>query len=448
MVPDEAPILMARRIRSGAAEPERPAGLLPDSPHPWVQLRSVSFHPFVYDRMVSHADPKAAPGDIVAVYDKHGQIFGHGLYNPRSRIAIRVLSHEASPIDEGFWRQRIAAAVRLRRETLRLDDVTDAYRLIHAEGDGLSGLIVERYADHLVFELFSLGMYQRVGMLAEFMAEELSLRSVSEGDGDRKGRDAGRDSREGGCEKGLSHQRWKRVVRADASIEQVEGFSVTDELSTGRTSVTVREHGVRFRVDMARGHKTGFFCDQRDNRRLLATLCRDADVLDMCCYSGGFGLYAKVLGGAREVTSVDLDEQALALARDNANLNQVRIRHVHADAFPYLRQMAANQRPFDVIVLDPPKLIGSRDEFADGRQKYLDLNKLALQIMRPGGVLLTCSCSGLLSREDFVDVVRQAARITNRRAVLFNSTGSGGDHPIALDCPETSYLKALWLRVL
>jgi 23S rRNA (cytosine1962-C5)-methyltransferase len=136
------------------------------------------------------------------------------------------------------------------------------------------------------------------------------------------------------------------------------------------------------------------------------------------------------------------------LARDNANLNQVRVRYVHADVYPYLRQMIANGRTFDVVVLDPPKLIATREELSEGRQRYLDMNKLALQVVRCGGVLLTCSCSGLLSPEAFLDVIRQAARITARRPVVFNTSGAAGDHPIALDCPETSYLKAVWLRVL
>ncbi len=212
--------------------------------------------------------------------------------------------------------------------------------------------------------------------------------------------------------------------------------------------VTIREHGVRYRVDVVEGHKTGFFCDQRENRLRLAQLARDATVLDLCCYTGGFGLCAAKLGKAREVCGVDLDAAAIAVARENANLNQVRVDFVFADAFTYMRQMLVNRRQFDVVVLDPPKLAASRLEYEDALRKYFDLNQLAAQMVRPGGVLLTCSCSGLVSREVFTDTVHRAARHAGRRLQMFDFTGAGPDHPVALVCPESAYLKALWLRVL
>ncbi|MBN2447623.1 MAG: class I SAM-dependent rRNA methyltransferase, partial [Phycisphaerae bacterium] len=214
------------------------------------------------------------------------------------------------------------------------------------------------------------------------------------------------------------------------------------------TSTVIREHGIRYRVEMAAGHKTGFFCDQRDNRLRFARLCRDADVLDCCCYSGGFGLCAKLIGEAREVTSVDLDEAALETARQNINLNQTRISLVHSDAFAYLRQMFANQRQYDAIVLDPPKLAISRRDYDDALRKYEDLNTLAVQIVRPGGTLLTCSCSGMVSAATFVEMVQRAARRTRRKIQIFDQTGAASDHPIMPNCPESAYLKALWLRVM
>ena len=166
--------------------------------------------------------------------------------------------------------------------------------------------------------------------------------------------------------------------------------------------MTVEENGVRFRVHFEGGHKTGFFCDQRENRLRLAGFCRDRSVLDVCCYTGGFGLYALVKGEARDVTCVDLDEKAVALARENANANQVRPSFVHADAFGYMRQMNANGRTFGVVVLDPPKLIPGRLDVATGKRKYFDLNVLAMGLVEPGGMLLTCSCSGLLPPEEFL----------------------------------------------
>lgn len=404
----------------------------PDAQSPWVQLRAATLHPFIYKKMIRQADPAARPGDVVTLYDKSGRFFGRGLYNPRSQIVVRLLSADAAPVDTAFWRARLEQALALRRQ-LRLDDVTDAYRLVHSEGDGLSGLIVERYADCLVFELFSLGMFQRCHDFRDLLITLLGPPRVL----DRPARHPAA---------------WRSVMRADARVERLEGFRVPSAAHQLPASddgrVVIREHGVRYRVDVKHGHKTGFFCDQRDNRRRLAALCHDATVLDLCCYTGGFALCALKLGGARAVTGVDLDETAIAAARENANLNQVRVDFVYADAFTYMRQMLALGRQFDVVVLDPPKLATYRVEVDDALRKYHDLNHLALQCVRLGGVLLTCSCTGLVSPTAFLDAVQRAAHHAGRRLQLFERTSAGPDHPIMLNCPESAYLKALWFRVL
>lgn len=396
---------------------------------PWVLLRSASNHPFIYQKMVRGADPSARPGDVVSVYDKSGAFFGRGLYNPRSQIVVRMLTHADAPIDDAFWRQRLSSAIELRRQ-LRLDEVTDAYRLVHAEGDGLSSLIVERYADALVFEVFSLGMFKLYEPLAGMLTELLGPPTRS----DRPDRAA---------------ERWRTFLRADERIQSIEGFRLPRHtLAAGDERLVIREHGVRFRVDIRRGHKTGFFCDQRDNRSRLAALCRDANVLDLCCYTGGFSLYAKARGGAASVTGVDLDENAVAIARENANLNGVRIDFVHADAFTYVRQMLANRRQFDVVVLDPPKLVSSREEYDDGLRKYNDFNALAIQVVRRGGLFVTCSCSGLVSPIAFRETVSRAANRAGRMLQIFAEHGAGGDHPVMMNCPESAYLKTLWCRVV
>ncbi len=402
----------------------------PGARSPWVLLRSATQHPFIYQKMVRGADPAAQPGDIVHVYDRSGALFGRGLYNPRSQIAVRMLTHADVEIDDAFWRGRLEQAVALRRE-LRLDDVTDAYRLVHAEGDGLSGLIVERFADCLVFEIFSLGMHRQVEKLDTLLREVLGPPARV----DRPG-PAGP---------------WRTFVRADARVEALEGFRASSRGDAGPGSherLIIREHGIRYRVDVVGGHKTGFFCDQRDNRQRLAALCRDATVLDLCCYTGGFALCARKLGAAREVTGVDLDEKAIAIARENANLNQCRVDFVFADAFAYVRQMLANRRTFDVVILDPPKLVLTRDEYLEGLRKYSDFNALALQVVRPGGLLLTCSCSGLVSPAAFREMVGRAAQRANRRVQVFDERGAAPDHPVMLSCPESAYLKTLWCRVL
>lgn len=383
---------------------------------PRADLRSAAYHTFIYKRMMRQVSDDARPGDIVAVYDKQGQLFGHGLYNPRSAITLRMLSFGDRPIDDDFWRETIGRAVSLRRDLMQLDGQSDACRLIHAEGDGLSGLIVDRYGDVLSVEVFSLGMWLRAEELVGFI-HELA---------------------------GTKHH----LITADQRAQQQEGFSARPIVSDGCPgTVKITEHGVRFRVQFAEGHKTGFFCDQRANRRRLAEWVGGGELLDLCSYSGGFGLYAKVLGKADSVTCVDLDEDAVAMARKNADLNSVRVQTVHSDAFIYMRQMLQNNRQFETVVLDPPKLIFGRNDTGEGRAKYFDLNKLAAALVQPGGLLLTCSCSGAMSRDEFVHVVLGAVRHAGRTCQILDITGAGADHPISPYCPESSYLKAVWLRI-
>jgi len=425
-------------------------------PYPWARLRSASGHPFVYQRMIGQVDPAARPGDVVAVYDKQDRFFGHGFYHDRSQIALRMLSYEPDPIDEAFFRDRLARAIEWRRRLIG-DDPTDAFRLVHAEGDGLSGLIAERYADWIAIEVFSLGIFQRLDLVKRLLSELLAARpaSASASSLDPEPRTLNPEPSLNpeprtlpATSKRSEDGNPRFVVRADEHVERIEGFAVPALASDAvPPTVTIRENGLRFRVDLRAGHKTGFFCDQRDNRRRLAGLCRGAEVLDACCYTGGFGIYAKKLGQAEAVTSVDLDEDALELARRNANLNDARIQYVHADVFGYLRQMQTNGRSYDVVVLDPPKFVGNRDEYHEGSRKYVDLNTLGMSVVRPGGLLLTCSCSGLVSREDFLGMVKAAAGRMRRPLQIVDQTGAGPDHPVMANCPESAYLKAVWARV-
>ena len=383
-----------------------------------VAIRSAGFHPFVYRKMIIGPTGPVRPrdGDIVRVVDRDGLPLGYGLWNTRSQIGLRLLRAGVEPPGPSFWDERIDRALNLRRDLLGLDEVANAYRVIHAEADGLSGLIVDRYDDVLSAEAFSLGMYQRVGPILDRIAAKL----------------------------GTKHQR----VHVDERIALAEDFpgrpASTPKLPP---RVTIHEHGVRFRVQFAGGHKTGFFCDQRDNRLALSRFTHDRAVLDVCCYSGGFGIYSLVKGKAREVTCVDLDEKAIAMARDNANANQVKPSFVHADAFGYLRQMGQNGREYPVVVLDPPKLIPGRLDISMGKRKYFDLNVLALGVVEPGGILLTCSCSGLLGLEEFLILLRAAARKAGRAVQVLGVTGAAPDHPVGLEALEGSYLKAVWLRV-
>jgi 23S rRNA (cytosine1962-C5)-methyltransferase len=423
---------VSRRATPGLLD-ERPLAAPSGQPLPAVHLRSVSFRPFLFGKMIERVDAAARPGDLVAVIDRRGDLFGHGLYNPRSEIVVRMLNHDATPPDDGFWQCRLEQAVRLRRELLRLDAATDAYRVVHAEADGLTGLVVDRLGDVLSAEVFSLGMFQR--------AEKLLRRLASL------------------C--GTHHTR----VQVPDQVHGQEGF-LSDPIRSPDLPATtiIDEFGTRFRVSFEDGHKTGFFCDQRENRRQLALYCEGRSVLDLCCYTGGFAIQAKRLGKAGDVTAVDLDEKAIKLARENANLNQVRVQFVHADVFAYMRDMLRGGRRFGVVVLDPPKLIRSRREIEDGTRKHFDLNRLAMQLVEPGGLLLSCSCSGLLAESDFLSVLHSAARKAvpqelgelpaeapqprGRTIQILGRTGAAPDHPIAPDCPETEYLKVVWMRVL
>jgi 23S rRNA (cytosine1962-C5)-methyltransferase len=387
---------------------------------PWAQLKFITFQPAIFPRMLGAASPDARPGDLVAVYDKKGQRMGSGLFNPRAKIPLRVVSHSSEPVGEDYFESAIRRAVELRRGFFRLDESSDAYRLVNSDGDGLSGLTIDRYADTLLCEVFSLGIAQRLPRWLPLLHE-------------------------------LAGTRFARV-QVDHDLGSLEGIKPSTFNETNAAApqlVKIREHGVRYEVDFAQGHKTGFFCDQRDNRRRIAGFAKDARVLDLCCYTGGFSLCAKVLGGAADVTSVDLDEVSLAQARRNANLNQVRLNLVHADAFAYTRQMGLNGEKWDVVVLDPPKFIFTREAAGswEGRQKYEDLNQLSIGLVKPGGIFVTCSCSGLLSLEDFEQHVIKAAHRLGRRLQFLDRTGPGPDHPVYSNCLESRYLKVIWARV-
>ncbi|MEK7485462.1 MAG: class I SAM-dependent rRNA methyltransferase [Planctomycetota bacterium] len=385
------------------------------TPFPWVQIKTHTYQPFLYAKMIYDEEASIEPGSMVSVYTKYGELWGYGYYNPSSLIRVRMMAYPDEMEGEGeeFLWKRIQSAI-LWRERLQLSQYTEAYRLIHAEGDRVPGLILERYGKILVGEIFSRAIFVRRALLEQKLLELTKADAL--------------------------------LWRADEKIQSLEGFRL-DIKSSAPSQTVIREHGLRFRIDLQTGHKTGFFCDQRENRKKIIQYTPQQSVLDVCSYTGGFGIYAKVLGNAEEVTCVDLDEKAIELGKQNANLNQAQIHFTHADIFPYLRQMKENKKTFGVVIVDPPKFIGDRDSFVEGRQKYLDLNKLSISVVRPEGILVTCSCSGLLSLNDFIDVVKQASHIEKRKLQLLEWTGPGADHPVMLDWPEASYLKVLWFRV-
>ncbi len=368
---------------------------------PTVAIRAPGHHPFVFKKMIAGPVGSIRPrdGDLVRVVDaRDGLPIGFGLCNSRSQIALRLLSRGNEPPGTDFWRERIDEAVALRREVLGLDEITDAYRVLHAEGDGLSGLIVDRFADVLSVEIFSLGMYQRIGPILDLLAESCGTRQFR--------------------------------VHVDERIALAEDFPGRPVASPELPDrVTIHEHGVRYRVRFEGGHKTGFFCDQRDNRRDLARFCRDRSVLDVCCYTGGFGLNALIRGGAKDVTGVDLDEKAIAVARENANLNQVRTSLVHADAFGYMRQMGVNGRDFGVVVLDPPKLIPGRDEVALGQAQVLRPERPGDGPGRAGRVAADLLVLGPAAGRGVPAPAPRRGAKAGRSARVLAVTGASADHP-------------------
>jgi 23S rRNA (cytosine1962-C5)-methyltransferase len=407
--------------------------LVPDSfdDLPTVLARTPTGHPFLYRKRIARFDAAAEPGDLVAVRLDRRILLGYGHFNPRAEVTVRLLRFGPDPPDDAFWTAQLTKAVELRRDLLRLDSVTDAYRLIHAEADGLPGIVVDCFGDVLSAEAFSLGMFQRGADLLTRLAALCQART------------------------------W--ILRAGpASLEQEAFEAEPIHSADAPESVTIQEYGTRFRIRFGAAHKTGFFCDQRENRRRLAAYCQDRTVLDLCCYTGGFALQAKKLGKAKEVTGVELDEEPLRLCRENANLNQVRVNFVQSDVFAYMRDMLRNGRQYDVVVLDPPKLIRSREELDEGRRKHFDMNRLAMQLVRAGGLLLSCSCSGLLNEDEFLKLLRAAAsqagpaiegpqqarpRHATRPMQILEKTGAAADHPVASNFPEGEYLRAVWMRM-
>jgi 23S rRNA (cytosine1962-C5)-methyltransferase len=393
----------------------------PTSPNPSIQLKTArpashpnAQHPWIYQKMVEKPVAKPKPGSVVEIFDNIGGWVGRGFYNGHSRISLRVLTNDPDEaIDAEWFRRRIAQAVALRRGTLKLDAVSDAWRVVLSEGDGLSGLVVDRYADLLVVEFFSAGMFRHREWIFEALREQFP-----------------------GC---------RFYAYSEDHVQKQESFD--HRAPEAPQPAVITEYGVKFRASPGSGHKTGFFADQRDNREWFARHVAGARVLDLCCNSGGFGIYAKARGGAGEVIGLDLDEEILAIAKKNAQLNDAKVKFVQADLFPWLRDAGASGELFDAVILDPAKMTRDREQVIPALKKYLDMNKLALGVVKPGGFFLSCSCTGLVSEEQFLDMLRRAAFYAGRTLQVVKVSGAGADHPFMAQVPESRYLKAAFCRV-
>ncbi|TDK29158.1 class I SAM-dependent rRNA methyltransferase [Luteimonas terrae] len=387
-----------------------------NTPNPTVRLKNAwrSSHPWIFQRLVDKPAQRPKPGSIVEVVGVDGDWIGRGFYNGHSRIAVRILETNPDvPVDAGWFSRKIAEAVSLRRDVLKLDDVSDAWRVVHSEGDGISGLVVDRYGDLLVVEFFSAGAFRHREWIYEALSEQFP-----------------------GC---------RFHSFADEHVQKQESFDYRGSVPADPAIIT--EYGVRFRADPAGAHKTGFFADQRENREWLSRQVAGKRMLDLCCNTGGFGVYAAARG-ASEVVGVDIDEDVIEIAKGNARLNDARIRFVQADIFPWLRDAANAGDTYDVVVLDPAKMTRDRDQVIPALKKYLDMNKLALGVVKPGGLFATFSCTGLVSEEQFLDMLRRAAFYANRTIQVLKVAGAGADHPFLAHVQESRYLKAVFCRVI
>jgi len=367
-------------------------------------------HPWIY-RTDIYDEPGDAPG-IVAVTERRGRHLGQALYSPKSEIRLRLLTREREAIDASWWAERIASSA-----TRRADIPATAYRVVHAEGDGLPSLVVDRYGPYVVAQLLSAGLEQV------------------------------RDDVLAGIDTALAPE--GILLRNDSAVRRHEGLPLEVVAAKGSVpdTVPVEEHGVRYLAAPRAGQKTGAFLDQRENRVLVGQHTGAGRALDLFTYHGSFALH--LARRAAEVLAVDSSADALARGRDNAALNGLtNIAWREANAFDLLRELERREETFDTVVLDPPAFAKSKQSVPRALAGYKEINLRAMRTLSPSGVLFTCSCSYHVSRTAFLEMLADAARDSGRRLQLLAVVGAGRDHPELINVPETGYLKGALLRAV
>ena len=380
----------------------------------------LSGHLWIFSGALQQPPRWIEPGGLVDVKSATGQFVARGYYNPHTDIAIRILTHDnEEAIDGEFLRKRIRSAVELRQV---FDPAqTNTYRLIHSEGDGLPGLVVDRFADILVAQIHTAGMERLRPLLIDALMSETGAHGL--------------------------------LLRNDSQSRRREGLEVEEPtVAAGEVpeQVAMRENGVKFLVDPWKGQKTGFFLDQRDKRLAIRKYARGKRVLNCFSYTGGFSVYAALTSDQTRVTSVDISTAAIELARQHFTLNGLdpdKHEFLMADVFDYLTEVQREGEQFDVVMLDPPAFAKTQSARAQALKAYRRLNTLGMQVLRPSGILLTCSCSGVVGMDDLLGVLSQAAQRLHRPVQLLEVYTHGVDHPINLAMPETAYLKAVFCRV-
>jgi len=374
-------------------------------------------HPWIFSGAIGKLEGSPQAGDIITIYSAKKQALARATYHPKSQISARIYSFDAEQdLDRNWLRKQIAASI-ARRQTLIADESTDMLRLVAHEADGIPGLVVDRYGSWISLQILSSGMDARRDMVVEVIEEILAPEGI--------------------------------IERSDEAIRQKEGLKPLKQILRGPKNAeqlllrSCREHGRNYYVDLWNGHKTGFYLDQRDNRQQLLGLAKDRSVLNCFSYTGGFSI-AALAGGAAEVTSVDTSQDALNLAIENAKLNgwQGANHSVRkADVFQDLRQLETQGQSFDMIILDPPKFASSQKNIPTACRGYKDLNRLALKLLRPGGLLATFSCSGLISQDLMQKIVFSASVEAGCDLELQHFLKQATDHPIVFHLPESYYLK-------
>jgi len=374
-------------------------------------------HPWVFSNEIKEITGEKEPGVAAEIYDAGGAFIGTGYYNPRTLIAARLLARTEADIDSaGFYRERISRAVSYRR--LLYPDMA-TFRAVYGEGDFLPGLIVDKYGDYLAVQFLTCGMEMRREVITGVLIEQFAPKGI--------------------------------VGRNDAAVRSLEGLDEKVEILYGNVpaQVEIEEHSLHFRIDLLGGQKTGHFLDQKENHLLLKEKVKGKDILDCFSYSGSWGIHAASFGAAR-VTCVDISEKAAALSRENAALNgfSAVVECEAVDAFERLRTLRSEGRSFDVVVLDPPAFVKNKKVLQEALKGYFTINRRAMELLRPGGFLITCSCSYHLEREMFRELLANAAQKARREMRLIEVRSQAPDHPVLLAVPETEYLKCFVLQVV
>lgn len=372
-------------------------------------------HPWIYKSQLKKADPSIKPGAVVSIVDTEDNFMGRGYYNPHSEISVRFLTFENEYIDQAFLTRRISEAFENRKTIL---SNTDACRVVFSEADGLPGLIVDKYADTLVFQILTLGMHRMREALVEGMRSAVGPAHIFE--------------------------------KSVSPFRKIEGLR--DMMGwwgeKGQTDIEIREARVKFLVDIVNGHKTGFYLDQRKSRAALANISAGRRVLDLFSYTGAFAVSAAVFG-ASDVTAVDIKEEWLGMGRRNAGLNDVadRIEFIKDDAFSFIEKAAAAGDRYDIVIADPPSFIHSKKDIKAASKGYRDLNTGAMKLIGEGGILATFSCSHHMPNERFSEIIKESAKAAGREFAILKRCHQAEDHPIVRGIPETEYLKGYFLRV-